>query len=191
MREPRDTILRHHRELRRVLRSHLGKARRGTSSEDAKAFVEFLTHELLPHARGEERAFYPVMDDVLREHGQPTRTMSLDHERIVSYITHLSRITERRARARGTERTQRDAEFDQLASELGALLELHFDKENRAYLPLFARYVPLADQRQVLARMHERSTPNEAPPPPEGRRGPSARRGIARARPPKRSAKGD
>lgn len=122
---------------------------------DREALVEFLVKELIPHAQGEELAFYPVMDELLRKHGTPTRTMSLDHERILSYIARLSRAARHRIRGKKVRSRARDATFDRLALELGAFLELHFDKENHAYLPLFARLVSPEKQKDVLARMHE------------------------------------
>jgi hemerythrin-like domain-containing protein len=150
-----ETIRRHHSALRRTLRAHLKTVRSGSDPGEREALVEFLVEELIPHAQGEELAFYPVMDELLRDHGTPTRTMSLDHERILSYVARLSRATRHRIRGKEVRSGARDATFDRLALELGALLELHFDKENRAYLPLFARLVSPEKQTGVLARMHE------------------------------------
>lgn len=154
-----DQILRHHAELRRKLRGYLRKARRGLAREDAKALVSFLRNELLPHAGGEERAFYPVLDEVIRSHGQPTRIMARDHERILEYVSRLSRAAGRGPRAPGAASGSPRPEFDRLALELGAILELHFDKENQEFLPLFDRYVDPMTQGEVLARMHEEPAP--------------------------------
>lgn len=172
MTEYSDAIRHHHAELRRALRAHLRRARNGSSSGEARAFVAFLSEELIPHAVGEERALYPVMDEVVRGQGRATRTMSLDHERIRAYVRRLSRLVAEGPRARRSARPGPGRTFDRLALELGAILELHFDKENRAYLPLFDRFVSRPDQAATLARMHDSRAPRS--------RGDRARRGGAR-----------
>ncbi len=161
MQEPAEVIRHHHAELRLKLRAHLRAASRGASQEEARAFVAFLQEELLPHAAGEERAFYPALDGLLRAHGRPTRTMRLDHRRIATYVAQLSRISRRTSASPDVEDADRtyDARFRDLSRELGALLDLHFEKEEAVYLPLFERYLPARGQREVLSRMHEAPGP--------------------------------
>ena len=161
MSETSSTIRRHHAALRRMLRAHLRAVAQRPSRSREMAFVDFLQNELLPHAQGEERAFYPAMDVVLRQHGRPTGTMILDHERIVQYIRRLDREAHRGARSRPSSRKRFPADFGRLSLELGALLELHFDKEERDYLPLFEEHLDETEQTKVLGRMHE--GPGSAP----------------------------
>ena len=164
MSETSSTIRRHHAALRRMLRAHLRAVAERPSRSREVAFVDFLQNELLPHAQGEERAFYPAMDVVLRQHGRPTGTMILDHERIVQYIRRLDREAHRGARSPPSSRRRSAADFGRLSLELGALLELHFDKEEREYLPLFEEHLDESKQVEVLGRMHEgpESSPSAA-----------------------------
>ena len=161
MSETSRTIRRHHAALRRTMRAHLRAVAERPSRSRERAFVDFLQNELLPHAQGEERAFYPAMDAVLRQHGRPTGTMILDHERIVQYIRRLDRAAQREARSRPSSRKSSAAAFGRLSLELGALLDLHFEKEERDYLPLFEKHLDESEQMQVLGRMHE--GPESAP----------------------------
>lgn len=155
MSEASKTIRRHHAALRRTLRAHLRAVAKRPSRSRERAFVAFLKDELLPHAQAEERAFYPAMDTVLRQHGRPTGSMLLDHERIVRYVRRLDGVALKSVRTRATSRRGSQAEFGRLSLELGALLELHFDKEEHGYLPLFEEHVGERDRAEVLNRMHE------------------------------------
>lgn len=156
-----DMIRHHHGELSETLRAHLRIADRGASPAEAHAFLAFLKQELLPHAAGEERAFYPALDEILRSHGGPTRTMRLDHRRIVRYVGRLDRVARRMLR-RGN-RQAGGATFRDLSRELGVLLALHFEKEESVYLPLFERSLSEGAQRGVLERMHGTPVPVTRP----------------------------
>lgn len=50
----------------------------------------FLKHNLLPRAIGEEQHLYPVVDGLVKAHGQATATMRVDHECIAAYIRHFA-----------------------------------------------------------------------------------------------------
>ncbi len=161
MNEVSRTIRRHHALLRRTLRAHLKAVAERPSPRRERAFVDFLHDELLPHAEAEERGFYPAMDTVLRQHGRPTGSMILDHERILRYVRRLDRAAPKTTRTRGPPRRGSRADFGRLSLELGALLELHFDKEEQGYLPLFDAHLSEREQEEVLHRMHE--NPGEEP----------------------------
>jgi quercetin dioxygenase-like cupin family protein/hemerythrin-like domain-containing protein len=101
--------------------------------ERLEGVIGFLRDVLLPHAGAEDEALYPVVDRLLRALGGTTRTMSLDHRAIASMIDDLTAL----AGAEPTERTRRDAQ--RVLDGLDALVRVHFEKEEEAYVPLLDR----------------------------------------------------
>src|SRR5512136_984019 len=88
-----DAIRAHHRSLAETLDGYAADAEANAVSVDSAALARlldrltsFLTGDLLPHARGEEQSLYPALDPIIREHGSPTATMSIDHEYIGEYV---------------------------------------------------------------------------------------------------------
>lgn len=108
--------------------------------------LEFLRDGLLPHAAEEERSVYPAAAKILRSVGGATRTMSIDHRFIAGMVEALEGVgrgplsNSERERARG------------LLYGLQALLEVHFTKENEAYIPLLNRLAP-AERRELYAHL--------------------------------------
>jgi hypothetical protein len=66
--------------------------------------------------------------------------MSLDHHAIAQRINHLAAVS--------ASDGARRHDMSGLLHELHALLQVHFDKEEQVYLPLFARLT--ADQHAAL-----------------------------------------
>ena len=118
-----------------------------TLSEDdlrsrLREVLEFLRDGLLPHAREEERSVYPAVERLLRAVGGATRTMSIDHRFVGEMVEELEGVSSG---------PLSDAERDnsrRLLYGLKTLLEVHFTKENEAYVPLLARLSP-AEQREL------------------------------------------
>lgn len=104
--------------------------------------LEFLRDGLLPHAEEEERSVYPAVDKILQAVGGATKTMSIDHRFIAEMVDQLKTISESQL----SKSDRQDA--SRVLSGLEALLEVHFTKENEAYLPLLNRLSP-AERRQL------------------------------------------
>jgi hemerythrin-like domain-containing protein len=150
-----EAIHNHHQELMARLTEHVTALVTDRADADPEGLVEFLTGDLLPHAAGEERHLYPAVDPLLREHGRPTETMSVDHEFITAYIRQIEDTVETLRGATVEERTALLGRLQRLAVQLDAIMHLHLEKEERVYLPLFERYLADEEQRQVLDGMHE------------------------------------
>ena len=83
----------HKQEIMTTFTEHVTAIIEGLPQADPDALVGFLQGDLLPHAIGEEQHFYPAMDPVLRAHGRPTSTMTVDHEFIEEYIRRIRETT--------------------------------------------------------------------------------------------------
>ncbi len=145
----------HHLTLRAELVRLTAKIEHEQPVPTGKALVRFLTEELLPHARGEEKELYPAVDPLVKLHGSSTATMSLDHERIIEMVDRVDQIVQKLGSARGTRKTALARQLARLSIQLEAILLLHLDKEETVYLPLLERYLPSAAQSSVLKRLHE------------------------------------
>lgn len=106
----------------------------------------FLRDGLLPHAAEEERSVYPAAEKVLRATGGATRTMTIDHRFIGEMVETLETVSKGPLSEAERERIRR------LLYGLQALLEVHFTKENEAYVPLLRRLSP-AERRELYARL--------------------------------------
>lgn len=145
----------HHRELANQLSKHVNSFVQGQPTADGQAFAAFLRDELLPHAAGEEAQLYPLMDEIVRAHGKPTATMSMDHEYIQDYTVRIEAAAIALAGAAPDTQNALHAQVAQLGLQLNAIFEMHLAKEERVYLPLFEQYVSEADQQYMLDAMHE------------------------------------
>lgn len=108
--------------------------------------LEFLRDGLLPHAKEEERSVYPAVEKMLKAVGGATKTMSIDHRFIAETVDKLKAISE------GSLSKSDRQDARRLLFGLEALLEVHFTKENEAYLPLLNRLSP-AERRQLHDRL--------------------------------------
>jgi len=112
--------------------------------------AEFLAGHLIPHARAEEAALYPV---VARLMGAPeaTLTMSRDHVEIAAMTAELLRI---RDAMRESEPGLHDVkELQRVLYGLYALVKVHFAKEEEVYLPILDERLSEADAQQMFAAM--------------------------------------
>ncbi len=108
--------------------------------------LEFLRDGLLPHAAEEERSVYPAAEQILRAAGGATRTMSIDHRFIGEMVEALEGVS------RGPLSDSEREHARRLLYGLKAVLEVHFRKENEAYLPLLSRLSPV-ERRQLHAHL--------------------------------------
>lgn len=148
-------IRNHHQSLARTLRAHARGVGGVEPQTERDAFVAFLKGDLLPHARGEERHLYGVVDTLVREHGKATTTMMVDHQFINDYVTKIELVTHRLDSAADNERAQLLCELRELSLRLDAIFELHLAKEERVYLPLIEEHLDEPHQRQILEAIHE------------------------------------
>jgi uncharacterized protein (DUF2249 family) len=150
-----DAMRQHHQELLDHLSAQVEILADRAYDADPNALATFLKNELLPHAAGEERALYPVVDRLIKAHGTATATMSVDHQFLGDYV----RLIDELARAIGTaDPAARPALLGRLARyalQVEAIFRLHLQKEEDVYLPLFEQYVTPDVQQQVLDAMHE------------------------------------
>lgn len=150
-----DAIRSHHRELARTLTNHLNALDERRSDANPDALVTFLKSDLLPHAHGEERSLYPRVNDLVKAHGTPTATMSVDHEAIETYVEQIEATA--RELSAGSEAQQAAARerLLRLTLQLDAVLRLHTEKEERVYLPLIEQYLSPEEQQTMLDDVHE------------------------------------
>lgn len=159
----RDTIHQHHVELAERLASYVdaldAHAEIGSgeadAASDAQGLVGFLKDDLLPHAQGEEGYLYPAVDPLLKQYGSPTATMRVDHQFIAGYVASLEETARALATAPASERPALVKRAARLALQLQALLQVHLEKEESVYLPLFEQYLPSGEQQRILDGMHE------------------------------------
>lgn len=95
-------------------------------SERLQSVVDLLQSQLLPHAAAEEALLYPAVERVLRARGGAVSTMTLDH-------VEITRLTENLDAA-----TADAEEVPGLLHSVRALVLLHLDEEEQAYLPALA-----------------------------------------------------
>ena len=144
--DPAEVIRKEHRGLVEGVASLARLARTASGTDPAelgpalRAATHFLEHELLPHARAEERLIYPQVERVLRACGGATATMEYDHRRLEELTTELV----------GAISTAGADRPEELLQQLATTVQLHFDKEEELYLPLLGRLGP--DDREALVR---------------------------------------
>ncbi len=152
----------HHRELTNKLTEQVAIVEAGANEADG--LVSFLRTELLPHAAGEEQHLYPVIDELVKQHGNATTTMRIDHEYIGESARQIEELAQAlRSASTEDERAKLRLRLVRLASQLDAILRLHVAKEERAYLPLFERYLPANEQQRLLNEMHETADASQDP----------------------------
>jgi uncharacterized protein (DUF2249 family) len=145
----------HHQELGRHFAAEVAALEQGTS--DGSGLVAFLNDELLPHAAGEERHLYPVVNALIHTHGVAgTATMSLDHDYIEDTASQIATLAQQlRAATDDGERQTIQRQLVRAAVRLEAVVGLHTEKEERAYLPLIARHLSADEQQHMLDDLHE------------------------------------
>lgn len=115
----------------------------------------FLADELIPHARAEEAALYPV---VQRAVGAPemTATMARDHVEVGALTAELASLRDSLRIASALD--------DDLANGLRRVLyglhhlvKVHFAKEEEVYLPILEERLSESEAKQMFADMHAAS----------------------------------
>lgn len=119
--------------------------------------VSFFQKEIKDHAAAEEKYLYTEIDYLsgcgcgrFHEAGVKTSaTMEIDHEYIAAYIDRLAEMAP-------AINSQNLEDFRRAGWELVAILKLHFDKEERVYLPpLDERFTEEEIERRIVRRMEQ------------------------------------
>lgn len=144
----------HHAEMASTLKRYVADLVNNSEAANPQALSAFLLHELLPHAKGEEAYLYPAVDPLVKLYGHATTTMSIDHVYIERYIRDIQQTVKDVEASTGAEQTAARARLQWLALQLQAIFELHLEKEESVYLPLFDTYVSPDEQQHILDAMH-------------------------------------
>jgi len=152
-----EAIRTHHRKLASTLTEQVTALVEGQREADLEALVTFLKGDLLPHARGEERHLYPAVDPLVKAQGKATATMSIDHEFIEGYIRQIEETIQALHTVSTNKRPALESHLQHLILKLEAVLQVHLEKEERVYLPLFEQHLTEEEQQRVLAGMHTTS----------------------------------
>jgi uncharacterized protein (DUF2249 family) len=169
-------IREHHRGLATTLDSYTSdieslKASEGSDAAGLATLLDqvtsFLSGELMPHAQGEERTLYPALDPILRTHGRPTATMSIDHEYLGQHVQKVTALANQLRSADASKRETLTAQLQREMIQLQGLFQVHLAKEERVYLPVIDEVVTDGDQQALLKALHaeaeEAAAPQQAP----------------------------
>lgn len=133
-----------------------GLAVHGTLSQASLELIDesyaFLATHLLPHARAEEAALYPV---VQKEMGAPlaTATMSRDHVEIESMTRELGEL--RKQISANDIGAKQANELKRLLYGLYTLVKVHFVKEEEVYLPLLDSKLTPDEAAEMFVKMEK------------------------------------
>lgn len=113
---------------------------------------QFLTHHLLPHARAEEKALYPVVQQVLGAQAG-TATMSRDHVEVDRLTRELATLSSQVQG--GTLSPAQVNGLQRVLYGLYTLVKVHFAKEEEVYLPLLDANLSVEEAMQMFAAMEQ------------------------------------
>jgi hemerythrin-like domain-containing protein len=112
---------------------------------------DFLAHHLLPHARAEEEALYPVVAKAMNA-PQGTATMTRDHVEVAKLVRELG---DSLLRLEAPSLNHRDVlNLRRILYGLYTLVKVHFAKEEEVYLPLLDATLSAAEAEAMFNAMH-------------------------------------
>lgn len=155
----KDAMHNHHVEMAQTLDRHVAALLDSPETANPHALAAFLQQELLPHAKGEEAHLYPAVDPLVKTYGNATTTMSIDHIYIERYIKEIGSAVKALQQSIGVEQAEAGEHLKRLALQLQAIFQLHLEKEEAVYLPLFDAHVPEGEQQRILDAMHAYDAP--------------------------------
>jgi hemerythrin-like domain-containing protein len=110
----------------------------------------FLTHHLIPHAKAEEKALYPVVQKVMGSK-EGTSTMSRDHIEIERLSKELDLL---RSKITGSKISLKQAnDLRRVLYGLYGIVKLHFAKEEEVYLPMLDAQLKPEEAKAMFAAM--------------------------------------
>jgi len=119
------------------------------AAEDAH---EFLVHHLIPHAIGEDRVLYPVVERLMGAPGA-TATMSRDHVEVGKLTEELGALKDKIAQSGATETGL--TELQRVLFGLYGIVKLHFDKEEEIYVPILEKGLSSKEATEMFAEMEK------------------------------------
>ena len=177
MRDPIDRLLEEHRDIMaRVagLRRAVGEiARHGEAAlPGVRAALEdvgvMMATDLLAHARREDEALFPALEEVFGTRGTPTEVMREEHraihgqaERFRNTLRELNEVEHPAIVAAGdrlrtlTAQRAGAAELRVIGDTILELLDLHFGKEEDILFPMARQVLSAEAMRAVAAKMEE------------------------------------
>ncbi len=149
LRDEHKELLPHIEDLRNIA-DLLGYESVDVVRDSIEEAYQFLEHQLIPHAKAEDIALYPVVGRAL---GSPeaTATMSREHAAIAALTEELGRFRLALFDAALTDAQVREAR--RILYGLYAIIELHFAKEEEIYLPILESRISPEEAVQVFAAM--------------------------------------
>jgi iron-sulfur cluster repair protein YtfE (RIC family) len=138
-----------HIEALKAVADSVGEAPPDALQRDLNEAYEFLAHHLIPHAKAEERALYPVVGKLM---GAPaaTASMSRDHVEVGRLTDELMAL---RSETIARSARERERALRRVLYGLYALVKVHFAKEEEIYLPLLDAGLTAEDARRLFAAM--------------------------------------
>lgn len=112
--------------------------------------LAFLEHHLLPHAMAEDEVLYPAVAHAMGSE-RATDTMRHDHVAVAALIEELGRLRDDILDGPPTEPQAREAR--RVLYGLYALIRVHFDKEERIYVPILEETLTETDAQDLFRRM--------------------------------------
>jgi len=149
LREEHKGLLPHIEKLRKLADS-VGEAPPETLRRDVDEGYAFLTHRLIPHAKAEDLALYPVVAKAMGA-PQATATMSRDHLEVGRLTGELERLRDRLSAAAADPVIEKD--LRRVLYGLYALVKVHFAKEEEVYLPLLDERLTAGEAQDVFEAM--------------------------------------
>lgn len=139
-------------QMLRSVADSIGEASIESPRKDVDYVYEFLTNDLIPHAKAEDRALYPVVGRFM---GTPeaTATMSRDHEEVARLTQELASL--RSGLTGSTLGSVQARELRRVLYGLYALITVHFAKEEEIYLPLLDAHLTPDAADQMFEAMEE------------------------------------
>lgn len=124
----------------------IGNADEGVVRTQLDAAHEFLAHQLIPHAISEDRVLYPLISRYMGSDGA-TSLMSYEHEQVGILTEKLNNLMR--------QSILNKPELRNVLYSLHALVLLHFNKEEKFFLPVLREKLTEGDDETAAAAMHE------------------------------------
>jgi hemerythrin-like domain-containing protein len=124
----------------------IGSATEDVVRHELDAAHHFLAHQLIPHAVSEDKALYPLVARYMGSTGA-TDMMSYEHEQVGALTQQLGKLM--------TEAKLNESALRSVLYSLHALVLLHFNKEEKFFLPVLQDSLTPEDDEVAAAAMHE------------------------------------
>lgn len=139
-----------HIEMLRAAADAVGEAPIESLKQRIDEAYEFLTRHLIPHAKAEDVALYPVVGKVMGA-AEATATMSRDHVEVGRLTEELAVLREQLASS-VLEEVQVKS-LRRVLYGLYALVKVHFAKEEEIYLPILDARLTPGQAREMFEAM--------------------------------------